>query len=83
MQITKFINKKPYLIAGPCSAESQEQLLSIAKSIEGIADVFGQAFGSLEQNQILELSLYLSSLMRKNPQLLLNLLKIMLHLTLL
>ena len=40
MQITKFIYTKPYLIAGPCSAESQEQLLAIAKSIESTADVF-------------------------------------------
>ena len=40
MQIKKFIHKKPYLISGPCSAESQEQLLAIAKSIEGTADVF-------------------------------------------
>ena len=40
MEIKKFINKKPYLIAGPCSAESKEQLLAIAKSVEGTADVF-------------------------------------------
>ena len=40
MQIKKFIHKKPYLIAGPCSAESQEQLLAIAKSVEGATDVF-------------------------------------------
>ena len=40
MEIKKFINKKPYLIAGPCSAESREQLLAIAKSVEGTADVF-------------------------------------------
>ena len=40
MAIKKFIHKKPYLIAGPCSAESQEQLLAIAKSVEGTAAVF-------------------------------------------
>ncbi len=40
MEIKKFILKKPYLIAGPCSAESKEQLLAIAKSVEGTADVF-------------------------------------------
>ena len=40
MEVKEFIHKKPYLIAGPCSAESRVQLLSIAKSIEGIADVF-------------------------------------------
>ena len=40
MEIKKFINKKPYLIAGPCSAESREQLLAIAKLVEGTADVF-------------------------------------------
>ncbi|MDC3305661.1 chorismate mutase [Flavobacteriales bacterium] len=36
----EFIHKKPYLIAGPCSAESENQLLTIAKAIEGTADVF-------------------------------------------
>ena len=40
MQIKKFIHKKPYLIAGPCSAESESQLLSIAQSVKGSADVF-------------------------------------------
>ena len=40
MKIRKFIHKKPYLIAGPCSAESEEQVLEIAKEIESIADVF-------------------------------------------
>ena len=40
MEFKKFINKKPYLIAGPCSAESENQLLSIAKAVEGTADVF-------------------------------------------
>ena len=40
MKIRKFIHKKPYLIAGPCSAESEEQVLKIAKEIESTADVF-------------------------------------------
>ena len=40
MEIKEFIHKKPYLIAGPCSAESETQLLTIAKSVEGTADVF-------------------------------------------
>ena len=40
MEFQKFIHKKPYLIAGPCSAESENQLLTIAKAIEGTADVF-------------------------------------------
>lgn len=40
MNINKFIKKKPYLISGPCSAESENQVLRIAKSIDGIADVF-------------------------------------------
>jgi len=40
MEFNKFIHKKPYLIAGPCSAESENQLLTIAKAIEGTADVF-------------------------------------------
>jgi chorismate mutase len=40
MEFKKFIHKKPYLIAGPCSAESESQLLTIAKAVEGTADVF-------------------------------------------
>ena len=40
MEFQKFIHKKPYLIAGPCSAESENQLLTIAKAVESTADVF-------------------------------------------
>ena len=40
MKIKKFIHRKPFLISGPCSAESEQQVLQIAKSIEGVADVF-------------------------------------------
>ena len=40
MKIEKFIHKKPYLIAGPCSGESEEQLLQIATKIQNIADDF-------------------------------------------
>ena len=40
MKIEKFIHKKPYLIAGPCSCESEQQLLQIATKIQNIADVF-------------------------------------------
>ena len=40
MEINKFIHKKPYLIAGPCSAESEHQMLTIAQELDGIADVF-------------------------------------------
>jgi len=40
MEFKKFIHKKPYLIAGPCSAESENQLLTIAKAVEGTVDVF-------------------------------------------
>ena len=40
MEFQKFIDKKPNLIAGPCSAESENQLLTIAKAVEGTADVF-------------------------------------------
>ena len=40
MEFKKFIHKKPYLITGPCSAESESQLLSIAQSVKGSADVF-------------------------------------------
>ena len=40
MKIDKFIHKKPYLIAGPCSAESEQQLLETAHLIKEITDVF-------------------------------------------
>lgn len=40
MKIKKSINKKPYIIAGPCSAESEHQILRIANSIKDIAHVF-------------------------------------------
>ena len=40
MEFQKFIHKKPYLIAGPCSPESENQLLTIAKAVEGTADIF-------------------------------------------
>ena len=31
MKIKNLINKKPFMIAGPCSAESENQLIHIAK----------------------------------------------------
>ena len=40
MIIEKFISKKPYIIAGPCSAESEFQVLKIANEIKEIAHVF-------------------------------------------
>ena len=40
MEIKKFISKKPYIISGPCSAESEEQLLNTAKSLKGKINVF-------------------------------------------
>ena len=40
MELKKFISKKPFVIAGPCSAESEEQLLQIANEIKETADVF-------------------------------------------
>ena len=40
MKTKKFINKKPYLISGPCSAESQDQILKTAILIQEYADVF-------------------------------------------
>lgn len=40
MKINNFIDKKPFLIAGPCSAESEEQLLEIATLIRQVTDVF-------------------------------------------
>ena len=40
MKIAKFIDKKPFVIAGPCSAESQDQLLQIATNIKSSVDVF-------------------------------------------
>ena len=40
MKIQKFINKKPYLIAGPCSAETEQQLMLTAKHLKEIVNVF-------------------------------------------
>ncbi len=40
MMIEKFITKKPYIIAGPCSAESEEQILKIAHQIKAVANIF-------------------------------------------
>jgi chorismate mutase len=40
MKKEKFIFKKPYIIAGPCSAESEEQIMKIAHEIKAKTDVF-------------------------------------------
>lgn len=40
MELKKFIKKKPFIIAGPCSAESESQVLDIALKIKDKADVF-------------------------------------------
>ena len=40
MNLEKFIQKKPFIISGPCSAESEGQLLQIAESIKDKIDVF-------------------------------------------
>ena len=40
MKIEKFISKKPFVIAGPCSAESEEQVLKIAHEIKNTTDLF-------------------------------------------
>ena len=40
MNITNFINNKPYIVAGPCSVESESQVLAIARSIHEITNVF-------------------------------------------
>ena len=40
MKLKKFINKKPFFIAGPCSAESEEQVLETAKLLKGSVDIF-------------------------------------------
>lgn len=40
MSIKIPFHKKPWMIAGPCSAESQEQLLATAKAIQSHTDLF-------------------------------------------
>lgn len=40
MEIKNPFHKKPWVIAGPCSAESQEQLLATAKAVQADADLF-------------------------------------------
>ena len=40
MKIDHFFHRKPYIIAGPCSAESEQQILSVANSIVDQIDLF-------------------------------------------
>lgn len=40
MESGNFINKKPFVIAGPCSAESEKKLLKLAIDLKGTATVF-------------------------------------------
>ena len=40
MKFETFVQKKPFVIAGPCSAESEDQLLQIAEEIKDNTDVF-------------------------------------------
>ena len=40
MNLERFIQKKPFIIAGPCSAESEDQLLQIAEYIKDKTNVF-------------------------------------------
>ena len=40
MNLERFIQKKPFVIVGPCSAESEDQLLQIAEEIKDITNVF-------------------------------------------
>ena len=40
MRINNFIHKRPFLIAGPCSAESEGQLLETVHLIKEVTDVF-------------------------------------------
>lgn len=40
MLINKLENKRPFIISGPCSAESEQQVLKTASAIKPIVDVF-------------------------------------------
>jgi len=40
MKTENFIVKKPYIIAGPCSAESEDQVLRVAHQIKGVVNAF-------------------------------------------
>ena len=40
MKVENFIHKKPFVIAGPCSAESETQMLKTAENIQQNIDVF-------------------------------------------
>ena len=45
--------QKPLIIAGPCSAESEEQMLATGNALKSHQNILlEQAFGSLEQDQI-------------------------------
>ena len=46
IEIKKQEFTKPLIIAGPCSAESQEQLLATAKGLEEKATIFRAVYGS-------------------------------------
>ena len=48
IEIKKQEFTKPLIIAGPCSAESQEQLLATAKGLEDKATILGRVYGSPE-----------------------------------
>ena len=40
MKTTKFLKKKPFIIAGPCSAESESQVLAIANQTKDYTNLF-------------------------------------------
>ena len=40
MKLENFIHKKPFVIAGPCSAESETQIMKTAENIQQNIDVF-------------------------------------------
>ena len=53
MNIKTPFYKKPVMIEGPCSAESQEQLLATAKAIQSDLICLELVFGNHVQDQIL------------------------------
>ena len=40
MLINKLENKRPFIVSGPCSAESEQQVLKTASAIKPVVDVF-------------------------------------------
>ena len=53
MLINKLEKNRPFIISGPCSAESEQQVLRTANAIKSIVDVFRAGLWKPKLNQII------------------------------